>query len=267
MGDHFNEGSSAELPVHSVTISAFYMGKYEVTQQEWLTTIGINPASGYGVGGNYPVYNVSWYEIIKYCNLRSIAESLSPVYTINNSTDPADWGDVPTSSNATWNAAICNWSVNGYRLPTEAEWEYAARGGLSGQRFPNGTTISHSTNGDTQATYNAQPSILSYDVSPTTGYHPVYGESSSQVGSFNSNGYGLCDMTGNLWELCWDWSSSTYYSSSPSNNPTGPASGSYRIKRGGGWINGASYCRVARRNNYDPFRYLFYLGFRLARTP
>ncbi|HXK49598.1 MAG TPA: SUMF1/EgtB/PvdO family nonheme iron enzyme [Clostridiales bacterium] len=267
MGDHFTEGYSYELPLHSVTVSDFYMGATEVTQAEWSAYMPAENWSSYGMGDTYPAYYVSWYEIIKYCNLRSMNEGLTPCYTISSSTDPVDWGTVPTSTNTTWDAAVCNWSANGYRLPTEAEWEYAARGGLSGQRFPNGATISHSTNGDTQANYKADPNSCSYDVSPTTGYHPDYNVTASPVGSFPANGYGLYDMSGNLFEWCWDWHGSTYYSSSPSDNPTGPTTGSYRVVRGGGWNYYANYCRVANRGSLYPYYSYFSFGFRLSRTP
>ncbi|HQO10172.1 MAG TPA: SUMF1/EgtB/PvdO family nonheme iron enzyme [Clostridiales bacterium] len=269
MGDSFSEGNSEELPVHSVTLDSFYIGKYEVTQAEWSDYMPAENWSSYGTGDNYPAYYVSWYEIIKYCNLRSIAEGLTPVYTITSSTDPAEWGEVPTDHNTVWDAAICNWKANGYRLPSEAEWEYAARGGLSGQRFPNGATISHSTNGDTQANYCAQPSLYTYDVSPTTDYNPVYYGTSSPVGSFPPNGYGIYDMAGNLCEWCWDWYSSSYYSISPSSNPTGPTTDSFRVERGGYWSYTANHCRVASR--FYLFHFPSYsdknIGFRLSRTP
>jgi formylglycine-generating enzyme required for sulfatase activity len=263
MGDSFSEGSPAERPVHSVTLNSFYMGKYEVTQSEWSQYMPAEDWSSWGTGDNYPAYYVRWYELIKYCNLRSMAEGLTPVYTINSSTNPADWGDYYYD----WDAPICNWRANGYRLPSEAEWEYAARGGLSGQRFPNGATISHSTNGDTQANYNAAPGSYTYDVSPTTGCHPSYGTSSAPVGSFPPNGYGLYDMAGNLWEWCWDWYSSSYYSSSPSSNPTGPKTGSDRVRRGGDRGLYAPYCRVAFRLSSYPDVSGNGIGFRLARTP
>jgi formylglycine-generating enzyme required for sulfatase activity len=264
MGDHLSEGYSDELPLHSVYISDLYMGKYEITQKEWNDIMGSNPAAGYGVGDDYPVYNISWYSILKYCNLRSISEGLTPVYSINNYTHPANWGAVPTTDNSSWNAAVCNWSANGYRLPTEAEWEYAARGGLSGQRFPDGATISHSTNGATQA--NFYSSSESYNVSPTTGYHPDFNESSSPVGSFPPNDYGLYDMSGNMQEWCWDWYSTGYYSISPVNDPRGPDAGSFRLLRNGSWAHIEFCCRVSYRYSGSAFFNGYTsAGFRVAR--
>ena len=160
----------------------------------------------------------------------------------------------------------CNWSANGYRLPTEAELEYAARGGAAGHRFPwsNTDTIQHS-----RANYDSRSSY-SYDTSPTRGYHPDYDTGdypyTSPVGSFAANGYGLYDMAGNVWEWCWDWHSEDYYSSSPGSDPRGPSSGSARMERGGGWYYSASYCRVALRDYYSPGIEYYTLGFRLVRT-
>ena len=113
MGDHFNEGASAELPVHSVTVSDFNIGACEVTQSEWELHMPLETNASYGVGDNYPAYYVSWYEIMVYCNKRSIAGGITPRYTISRSTVPAGGGAIPTSSNATGTAAICNWSANG----------------------------------------------------------------------------------------------------------------------------------------------------------
>ncbi|MDD2230854.1 MAG: SUMF1/EgtB/PvdO family nonheme iron enzyme [Candidatus Cloacimonetes bacterium] len=248
MGDSYGVGSSSELPTHNVTLNSYFIGKYEVTQSEWASIMGSNPASGYGRGDNYPVYYISWYAILKYCNLRSIAEGLAPVYSINGSTNPVDWGAVPTSGSGTWNAAICYWSANGYRLPTEAEWEYAAR---------------CATN---------TPDYL-YSGSDDINAVAWYGSNSSNithlVGTKAPNGFDLYDMSGNVRELCWDFYEDSYYSSSPSNNPTGPSSGSQRVIRGGYWYNSAIRCRIADRMGYLPYSsygtYSF-AGFRLCRS-
>jgi len=246
MGNTLGGGISDELPTHSVTLSAFYIGKYEVTQSEWQTIMGSIPASGNGVGDNYPVYYVSWYSAIKYCNLLSMAESLTPAYTISGSTNPTNWGTVPDSANATWDAAICNWSANGYRLPTEAEWEYAARGGTTTPDY----VYSGSDDIDVVAWYdgNNTPS------------------GTKQVGQLQANSLGIYDMSGNVNEWCWDWYSFNYYSSSPSNNPTGSDSGISRLLRGGSWRNNANSCRVSSRYSFPYNNSIIFIGFRLVRV-
>jgi sulfatase modifying factor 1 len=188
---------------------------------------------------NDPMAEVSWYGAVAYCNWRSWQEGKEQCYDLS-----------------TWN---CDFSKKGYRLATEAEWEYGARGALAGGRFPWGNTISHS-----QANYYSSSSY-SYDVSPTRGYHPNWDDVSpytSPGGSFAANGYGLYDMAGNVWEWCNDWYSS--YSSASQTNPTGPTSGTYRVLRGGGWYYNAYHCRVARRYYGRPTYRSYYLGFRIV---
>ncbi len=247
MGDTRGEGSSNELPTHSVTLNSFYIGKYEITQAEYSQYMQPSSSwtSNYGLGDDYPAYYVSWYAILKYCNLRSMAEGLTPVYSISGSTNPANWGSVPTSINSTWNAAICNWNANGYRLPTEAEWEYAARGATNTPDY----------------IYSGSDEITT--VAWYIGNNSPYG--SKPVGTKAPNGLGLFDMSGNVYEWCWDWYSSNY-SCSPSSNPTGPASGSYRVRRGGVWFYSADYCRVAYRFGDSPYGSIFGPGFRLCRA-
>jgi len=245
MGDHFNEGDSNELPLHFVEVSDFYIGATEVTQAEWASYMPAENWSSYGVGDDYPAYYVSWYEIMVYCNKRSIAEGITPCYEIGSSINPDDWGTIPTSTNSTWNAAICNWSANGYRLPTEAEWEYASRGGI------HNADNYHYSGSDT--------------IDNVAWYSSNSGSSTHPVGTKASNQLGIYDMSGNLWEWCWDWYG--LYTSDAQIDPYGPTTGSYRVVRGGCWVDYAGYCRVAYRDFADPNYSNFFIGFRLSRTP
>ena len=293
MGDHFApEGWDDELPLHPVLIDAFFMGKYEITNQQYCDFLNsaypaqLKVVSGvvYAVsdtGNSYPycnthsadidsqidfsdpdfsvrtkgtpprdmsddpMVNVSWYGAVAYCNWRSNDEGYETCYELS-----------------TWD---CNFSKHGYRLATEAEWEYAARGGLSGKRFPwADPNISHS-----RANYYADPDYFPYDENPTSGFHPGWNDGvypyTSPAGTFAANGYGLYDMAGNVWEWCNDWWAWNYYDTSPYNNPTGPASGGFRVLRGGSWYNNAYYCRVATRlNGRSPVTRDVSLGFRIV---
>ena len=199
---------------------------------------------------NDPMVVVSWYGAAAYCNWRSVMEGFQPCYNLS-----------------TWE---CDFTKNGYRLPTEAEWECAARGGggetTTYHRFPWGETISHN-----RANYTAQPATYLYDVNPTNGHHPAFKGGgypyTAPVGYFPSTGYGLYDMAGNVTEWCNDWYQPNYYSVSPYNNPTGPYAGVRRVLRGGGWSRDASECRVAYRISYTATDLFYYwCGFRVARN-
>ena len=249
-----NEGNSDNKPVHEVTITKpFYMGKYEVTQAEYekyCSYTGSNsPSSRYGDGNNYPAYYVSWYDALVYCNKRSMAEGLTPCYSISDSTDPEDWGDVPTSSNGTWNAVECNWNANGYRLPTEAEWEYAAR---AGDNTVDSLTYSGTSNVDELGDY------AWYDDNSDSTTH--------EVGTKLPNAFGLYDMSGNVYEWCWNWYTDSYDTEAEGgSDPTGTSAGSGRVFRGGSWYKSADLASVARRAYNSPSNRGNLLGFRVVR--
>jgi formylglycine-generating enzyme required for sulfatase activity len=244
MGRTTGTGGGNELPTHSITLNSFYLGKYEITQGEYEAILGSNPASGAGEGEDFPVYEVSWYSAIKYCNLRSMAEGLVPAYTIDGSTDPGDWGAVPETGNATWDAVTCNWNANGYRLPTEAEWEYAARGAVNNPDY----------------LYSGSDDID--DVAWFEGNNNPWG--TKQIGLKDPNVLGLHDLSGNVIEWCWDWYSYSYYSESSANNPTGPSTGTYRIARGGDWSLPENSSRVSARGFANPEHRSLNFGFRVC---
>jgi formylglycine-generating enzyme required for sulfatase activity len=265
MGDALD--GLSDVPAHTVTVSAFCMAKNLVTKADWdivrtwATSNGYNDlAAGSGKASTHPVQTISWYQMIKYCNARSEKEGLTPVYYTNDAKTAAyiyKEGSVNVTDKQV------KWTANGYRLPTEAEWEKAARGGLSGKRFPWGDTISQ-----TQANYYGSTSSYSYDLGPN-GYNSIgsvggTSPATSPVGSFAANGYGLNDMAGNLWQWCWDWYG-TYDMASPTN-PRGGATGTYRVFRGGRWNVEANRCRVAYRDSSDPASNFNGIGFRVARS-
>jgi formylglycine-generating enzyme len=163
-----NVGDLDEKPVHQVTVSDFYIGKYEVTQKEWVEIMGSNPS--HFKGDNLPVEKVSWFDAIEYCNKRSVQEGLNPVYSINGNTSPSDW---------TNGKIVANWDADGYRLPTEAEWEYSARGGNKSRGF----------------TYSGSNTI-----GEVAWYRDNSGRKTNSVGQKKPNELGIYDMTGNVWE-------------------------------------------------------------------
>ncbi|MBE0543920.1 MAG: formylglycine-generating enzyme family protein [Verrucomicrobia bacterium] len=270
MGDSFlTDGSNNELPVHNVYLSAFFMDKFEVSRELWLDvhTWAIGHGYDFNNGGSFkavthPVHKISWYDAVKWCNARSEKEGLTPCYY----TDATQTTIHRSGQNNLLNTSV-KWNANGYRLPTEAEWEKGARGGLNGRRFPWGDTITHS-----QANYHSLPTSYAYDVSTTTGLHPIYNTGdnpkTSPVGSFAANGYGLHDMAGNLWEWMWDGYDSTYYGqpAATQDNPRGPAVASgVRVLRGTAWNTGAGDARCASRNSVPPNSFDHAFGFRCVR--
>jgi formylglycine-generating enzyme required for sulfatase activity len=220
MGSPASEvGRDSDEVQHQVTVSSFYMGKYEVTQKEYAALMGTNPSNF--KGDNLPVEKVSWFNAVEYCNARSRKEGLTPAYTVSG-------------TNVTWNR-----SANGYRLPTEAEWEYACRAG---------TTTPYSSGSSVDA---------------AGWYWNNSGRKTHPVGTKQANAWGLYDLHGNVWEWCWDWYGG--YSSGSQTDPVGASSGTNRVVRGGSWDYDGQNLRSALRNNDTPsIRYNF-LGFRLAR--
>jgi formylglycine-generating enzyme required for sulfatase activity len=288
MGDNL-DGDSSSLPLHTVTLGSFAIGKYPVTNGQYCAFLnaaypseirvpyglvvypsfddtknypycGTSNESAYSqiafengiftvrtkAGrdmSNDPMVWVTWYGAAAYCNWRSRQEGYQTCY--NNF--------------VTW---TCDFSKHGYRLATEAEWEYAARGGLVGNRFPWGNTISHSL-----ANYQSNSSF-SYDLGgPPWGYDPIWSSDeiipyTSPVGSFAANGYGLYDMVGSVWQWCNDWYGP--YSAGSQTNPTGSASGDSHVMRSGGWDNDVSYCRIAARAHGYPDSWYYCKGFRVV---
>jgi formylglycine-generating enzyme required for sulfatase activity len=185
------------------------------------------------------VQTVNWYDVVKWSNARSQQAGFEPVYyTDTNLTQVYTNGDT--------DSVYPNWTAKGYRLPTEAEWEKAARGGVGGLRFPWGDTISESL-----ANYDGCSTCVSWDLGPT-GHNDLFdtGDSpyTSPVGYFTANGYGLYDVAGNVTEWCWDWYG-TPYGQPTTTNPTGPPTGSNRVERGGNWNSDAARARCAGRDS------------------
>ncbi|MBN1125838.1 MAG: formylglycine-generating enzyme family protein [Sedimentisphaerales bacterium] len=286
MGDSFDEGWSGERPVHDVTLSSFSIGRYEVTNGQYRDflqsalssgTITVSDGIVYGTDNNHsycdtsssdsysqiafdgtefsvrtkagrnmnndPMVRVSWYGAAAYCNWRSEQEERQPCYNLAT--------------------GICDFSKNGYHLATEAQWEYAARGGLAGQRFPWGDTINHD-----YANYRANSSAYSYDTTPYTTwtYYPASNDGiypyTSPTANAIPNGYGLYDMAGNVWEWCNDRYAN--YSPDAQTNPTGEATGTDRVLRGGAWNSNAYESRTAHRYGLEPEGRIGMAGFRVA---
>jgi sulfatase modifying factor 1 len=266
MGDTL-DGDSDDIPTN-IYVSSFYMDTNLVSYTEWQEVYAYATNQGYnfvnaGLGKalNHPVVELDWYDCVKWCNARSQQAGLMPVYF-------TDVGLTQVYTNGETDAVYVNWAGNGYRLPTEAEWEKAARGSLSGQRFPWGDTISES-----QANYYADPNPpdsggFTYDLSPYAGFNTNFDSGlaiyTSPAGYFAPNAYGLYDMAGNVFEWCWDWYGRPY-GQPTSTNPTGVATGSLRVIRGGSWGDVAGYATCAFRSTYDPVNGEDFIGLRCVR--
>ncbi|MBF0497232.1 MAG: SUMF1/EgtB/PvdO family nonheme iron enzyme [Deltaproteobacteria bacterium] len=252
MGDPYKEGDLDEIPVHKVFVSAFYLEKYPVTGKQWKDVYDWAKDHGYGFdhtgsakADDHPVYAVCWCDVLKWLNARSEKEGRTPAYY----TDTAQTAVYRTGQHDVTNNMV-KWTSNGYRLPTEAEWEKAARGGLDGHHYPwpgiGGRYSDH------------------IDCSKANYYGCNGG--TTPIGNYKANGYDLYDMAGNVWDWVWDWFDSGWYGKpgATGGDTRGPDSGSNRVVRGGAWSNDAPNLRSAERLDRYPNDTGLNLGFRTA---
>lgn len=227
---------------HAVTVSDFYMSVYELTQKEYCEITGENPSSF--SGEDLPVENISWLDAIRYCNARSEKENLTPAYTVDGQT-------------VTWDR-----SANGYRLPTEAEWEYACRAGTTTPFNTENSISAEEANYYGHYPYEIEDNYFSQgNLSTKPG---EYRQTTVAVNSFSPNKWGLYNMHGNVGEWVWDYYGA--YSTEADTDPVGAESGTLRIYRGGGWNDFAKNMRSAYRATLEQNKGSFNIGIRLVRN-
>ena len=253
-------GRRFDETLHPVRITtSFLLGSYEVTQAEYQRVTKTNP-SGFRAGGSsggwvigedttrFPVEKVTWFDAIQFCNLLSQQDDFEPYYKLV---------DVKREGDALKSARVTIMGGNGYRLPTEAEWEYACRAAMA-TRFHFGNTTK-------EGVLNCKPlKSVGYG---GASYRWKDLQRTTKVGSYPPNGLGLHDMHGNVAEWCWDYYDKDYYGRAPKLDPQGPDSGTHRVLRGGFWLVGEESCRSASRFFHAPDESKDYAGFRFARTP
>jgi len=254
MGDSYNSDAYLyDVPSHPVRTSAYFMDPTEVSRKKWEDVVGWATNNGYvfenaatATDTNFPISTVSWYDCVKWCNARSQKEGYSPVYFTDDSL-----ATVYKEGTNDLASSCVHWSGNGYRLPTEAEWEKAARGGLVQNYYP------WTSPGKTNESIYVDPTNANYEASGIMD--------STIVASYPPNTFGLFDMAGNVSEWCWDWSDS--YSPSYSSDPKGPASGTSRVARGGSYSSDFNGLRCSARDQaWTPSYTDPHLGFRCVRS-
>ena len=238
------EWAKDELPVHNVALKQFYISKYEITQSQWAAVMPKDTLVwSVGMGASYPAYQLSWYDAITFCNRLSAQDGFMPCYYLDPKFEEVF--DSLVGKHSTYIDVYWNTHANGYRLPTEAEWEFAARGGCHSKKHP-----------------FAGHEILD-EVAVFANNNLTKG--GNRVGTRWPNELGLYDMSGNEWEWVWDYYGDNYYSESPACQPIGPQWNENKVCRGGNWRGSTAYARVANRIGMYPGIRTFNIGFRICR--